>query len=129
MWAEEFATLPAIGKPVHLPFPENNKDNFIYVEDCAEQMIQLCLKDKLNYFVYNTGSETASGKDLNNIIKELIPTANITFDKHGKFTPFIDDQDDKRIRDELLFIPRSLKEGIKAHINEARIHNNLEKLK
>ena len=129
MWAEDFATMPALNKPVHLPFPENNKDNFIYVEDCAEQMIQLCLKEQLSHFIYNTGSETASGTQLAKIIKELIPEAQITFDKNGKLTPFIDEQDDNRIRKELTFFPRSLKEGIKAHMNEARHNNGLEEIK
>ena len=125
MWAEEFATNPALGKPVHLPFPESNKDNYIYVEDCAEQFIELSLKEKLNHFVYNTGSETVSGTELKQIINELIPNAEITFDENGKPTPFIDDQNDQRIRKELSFVPKSLKEGIRAHMNEARIANNL----
>ena len=126
MWAEEFATNPALGKSVHLPFPETNKDNYIYVEDCAEQFIELSLKEKLNHFVYNTGSETVSGMELKKIILELIPDAEITFDENGKPTPFIDDQDDQRIREELPFVPKTLKEGIKAHMNEARIDNNLK---
>ena len=129
MWAEDFATLPALGKPVHLPFSKKNKDNYIYVEDCAEQMIQLCLKDSLEHFVYNTGTETVSGLELSNIVKEFIPSAEITFDESAKPTPFIDDQDDGRIRNELSFIPMSLKEGIKAHINEARKYHNLEEIK
>ena len=128
MWAEEFATNPALGKPVHLPFPESNKDNYIYVEDCAEQFIELSLKEKLNHFVYNTGSETVSGTELKKIIHELIPNAQITFDESGKPTPFIDDQNDERIRNELSFVPKTLKEGIKAHMNEARIANNLNPL-
>ena len=126
MWAEEFATNPALGKPAYLPFPESNKDNYIYVEDCAEQFIELSLKDKLNYFVYNTGSETASGTEIKKIINELIPEAQVNFDQNGKPTPFIDDQNDKRIREELSFVPKSLKDGIRAHINEARIANNLK---
>ena len=126
MWAEEFATNPALGKSVHLPFPETNKDNYIYVEDCAEQFIELSLKEKLNHFVYNTGSETVSGMELKKIILELIPDAEITFDENGKPTPFIDDQDDQRIREELPFVPKTLKEGIKAHMNEARIDHNLK---
>ena len=129
MWAEDFATLPALGKPIHLPFPEKNKDNFIYVEDCAEQMVQLSLKEHLNHFVYNTGAETASGTQLATIIKELVPSAQITFDNGGKLTPFIDEQNDNRIREELTFIPRSLKEGIRAHMNEARKYHGLEKIK
>ena len=126
MWAEEFATNPALGKSVHLPFPETNKDNYVYVEDCAEQFIELSLKEKLNHFVYNTGSETVSGMELKKIILELIPDAEITFDESGKPTPFIDDQDDQRIREELPFVPKTLKEGIRAHMNEARIDHNLK---
>ena len=128
MWAEEFATNPALGKKVHLPFPEENKDNYIYVEDCAEQFIELSLKEKLDHFVYNTGSETVSGTELKKIIKDLVPDAEVTFDETGKPTPFIDDQNDKRIREELSFIPKSLKEGIRSHMNEARIANNLKPL-
>ena len=128
MWAEDFATLPAIGKPVSLPFPKDNKDNFIYVDDCAEQMVLLALKDKLNYFAYNTGSETVSGVQLAEIIKELVPNAEITFEPNANYTPFIDEQNDERIRKEISFIPRSLKEGIKAHMNEAREYNNLKPL-
>ena len=129
MWAEDFATLPALGKPVQLPFPEDNKDNFIYVEDCAEQMIQLSFKENLNHYTYNTGSETVSGLQLKSILKELIPSAEISFDNNAEYTPFIDDQDDSRIRKEISFVPRSLKEGIKAHINEARKNNNLQEIK
>ncbi|MFL2520102.1 MAG: NAD-dependent epimerase/dehydratase family protein [Alphaproteobacteria bacterium] len=128
MWAEEFATNPALGKKVHLPFPEGNKDNYIYVEDCAEQFIQLSLKEKLDHFVYNSGSETVSGTELKKIIKDLVPDAEVTFDETGKPTPFIDDQNDKRIREELSFVPKSLKEGIRSHMNEARIANNLKPL-
>jgi len=125
MWAEEFATNPAMGKPVKLPFPKENRDNYIYVEDCAEQLIQLSLKDNLEHFVYNTGSETASGIQIEKIIKELVPDAKISFNEAGVPTPFIDDQDDSRIRNELTFVPKSLKEGIKAHMNEARKTNGL----
>jgi len=125
MWAEDFATLPALGKPVHLPFPGDNKDCWIYVEDCAEQMIQLSLKEQLNYFVYNSGSETVSGTELAKFVKEFIPDAQITFDNKGSYTPFIDIQDDSRIRKELAFEPKTLKEGIREHINEARKTNNL----
>ena len=75
--------------------------------------------------LYNTGSETVSGTELKKIIAELMPNAEVSFNETGKPTPFIDDQNDQRIREELSFVPKSLKEGIKAHMNEARIANNL----
>ena len=128
MWAEEFATNPALGKTLNLPFPQTNKDNFIYVEDCAEQLIELSLKEKLNHFVYNSGTETVSGKELKEILISLIPDAKINFDENGNPTPFIDCQDDQRIRKELSLIPRTLKQGIKEHMNEARFDHGLELL-
>ena len=56
-------------------------------------------------------------------------SATINFDENGKPTPFIDCQDDTRIRKELSFIPRTLKDGIKAHMNEARLDHGLELLR
>ena len=57
-----------------------------------------------------------------------IPDAEITFDENGKYTPFIDEQDDSKIREELSFKPRTLKQGIKEHMNEARLDNGLSML-
>ena len=128
-WAQDFAAKPAIGEKVSLPFSKNNVDNWIYVDDCAEQLVRLTLKDKLNFSSYNTGSQTVSGNELENTVKELIPEAKITFDENIKSTPLIDDQDDTRIRREIDFSPRTFKEGVHSLINDARIANNLQPLK
>ena len=47
LWAEQFFSLPAIGKPVFLPFSAGNRDCWVYVEDCAEQLVRLALKPPL----------------------------------------------------------------------------------
>ena len=62
------------------------------------------------------------------ILISLIPDADINFNENGSPTPFIDCQDDQRIRKELSFIPRTLKQGIKEHMNEARLDHGLELL-
>ena len=49
-----------------------------------------------------------------------MPNAQITFDESGKPTPFIDDQNDERIRKELDFNPRSFEEGVRGLINDVR---------
>src|ERR1041385_5643776 len=46
LWAEDFATVPALGKPVTLPFPSKTRDVWIYVDDTAEQLVRLTLADK-----------------------------------------------------------------------------------
>ena len=119
-WAEDFAAKPALDKTANLPFSRNNKDNWIYVEDCAEQLVRLALKDKLNYSCFNTGSETLDGHQLEKTVKKIIPNANLVFDENIKSTPLIDDQNDERIRKEIDFNPRSFEDGVKCLIDDVR---------
>ena len=122
-WAEDFAAKPALNKTVNLPFSKNNKDNWIYVDDCAEQLVRLALKDKLNYSCFNTGSETLDGHQLENTVKKFIPNADLVFDENIKSTPLIDDQNDERIRKEIDFNPRSFEDGVKCLIDDVRENN------
>ena len=122
-WAEDFAGKPAIGEPVYLPFSKNNKDNWIYVDDCAEQLVRLAIKETLNFSCYNTGSQTVDGDELESTVKKFIPNAKIYFEKETKFTPLIDDQNDMRIRKEIRFNPRSFAEGVRCLINDVKKNN------
>ena len=128
-WAEDFAAKPAMNKEANLPFSKNNFDNWIYVDDCAEQLVRLTLKNKLKYSAYNTGSQTVSGIELEKTVKKMIPNATINFDESIKRTPLIDSQDDTRIRNEINFAPRSFYDGVKELINDTRIANKLQPIK
>ena len=122
-WAEDFAAKPALGQPAHLPFSKKNRDNWIYVDDCAEQLVRLALKETLNYSCFNTGAETLDGAQLEATVKKIIPDAEIYFDENVKSTPLIDDQNDDRIRKEIDFNPRSFEEGVKCLIQDVRESN------
>ena len=122
-WAEDFAAKPALGQPAYLPFSKKNRDNWIYVDDCAEQLVRLALKETLNYSCFNTGSETLDGTLLETTVKKIIPGAKIYFDENVKSTPLIDDQNDERIRKEIDFNPRSFEEGVKCLIDDVRESN------
>ena len=122
-WAEDFAAKPALGQAAHLPFSKKNRDNWIYVEDCAEQLVRLALKETLNYSCFNTGAETLDGSQLEATVKKIIPDAEIYFDENVKSTPLIDDQNDDRIRKEIDFNPRSFEEGVKCLIQDVRESN------
>ena len=122
-WAEDFAAKPALGQVAYLPFSKNNRDNWIYVEDCAEQLVRLALKESLNYSCFNSGSETLNGHQLESAVKKFIPNAEINFDESVKSTPLIDDQNDERIRKEIDFNPRSFEEGVKCLIEDIRENN------
>ncbi len=122
-WAEDFAAKPALGQPAHMPFSKNNRDNWIYVDDCAEQLIRLALKEKLNHSCFNTGAETLNGHQLEATVKKVIPNAEIYFDESIKSTPLIDDQNDQRIRKEIDFNPRSFEEGVRCLVEDVRESN------
>ena len=122
-WAEDFAAKPALGQAAHLPFSKKNRDNWIYVDDCAEQLVRLALKETLNFSCFNTGAETLDGEQLVATVKKIIPDAEIYFDENVKSTPLIDDQNDDRIRNEIDFNPRSFEEGVKCLIQDVRESN------
>jgi len=124
-WAEDFAVKPALGEAAFLPFSKDNKDNWIYVDDCAEQLVRLALKESLNHSCYNTGSQTVDGHEIEETVKKFIPNAEIYFEKGKVHTPLIDNQDDQRIRKEIDFNPRSFEEGVKCLIDEVRKKNNI----
>jgi nucleoside-diphosphate-sugar epimerase len=120
LWAEDFATLPAQGKPVVLPFPAHTRDCWIYVDDCAEQLVRLALKPQLGHFAYNNGGESVTAAELAGVVRRWLPDAQISFDETKPVTPLIDRMDGRRLEQEIGFKPRPLAEGVRAHINEAR---------
>lgn len=124
MWAEHFASKPAVGEPVTLPFDAGNRDTWIYKDDCAEQLMRLALKPKLAHLVYNNGGHCVTAAELADIVRKWLPDARISFTA-GVGTPLIDNQDGQRLIEEIDFMPRALEDGVRAHINEARISAGL----
>src|SRR6516162_9541964 len=120
MWAEHFASKPAVGEPVTLPFGPQTRDTWIYKDDCAEQLVRLALKPKVTQFAYNSGGQCIPAAELAAIVKKWLPDARIEFDRGRGETPLIDNEDGTRLIREIDFVPRPLEEGVRAHINEAR---------
>ena len=126
LWAEAFASNPAAGQPAQLPFSANSRETWIYKDDCAEQMIRLALKPQLAHFAYNNGGACVSGHELAAAVRHWMPNAQITFDESKPTTPLIDWQDGRRLEKEIQFKPRPLLEGVRAHINQARVEAGLQ---
>jgi len=125
LWAEAFASNPALDQPVQLPFSANSRETWIYKDDCAEQMIRLALKPQLAHFAYNNGGDCVSGHELAAAVRHWMPDAKIDFDESKPTTPLIDWQDGRRLENEIQFKPRPLLEGVRAHINQARLEAGL----
>jgi nucleoside-diphosphate-sugar epimerase len=120
LWAGEFATNPALGKKVKLPFSKNARDCWIYVDDAAEQFVRLALKPTLSHFAYNNGGHSVTAGELMQTVKNIVPDAQYEFDESVPRTPLVDRCDSTRLEQEIGFTPRSLEDGVRAQIEEAR---------
>jgi nucleoside-diphosphate-sugar epimerase len=125
LWAEAFATQPALGRVARLPFSKGSRDTWIYKDDCAEQLVRLALKPSLAHFAYNNGGACVSAGELAAAVRHWLPDARFEFDESKATTPLIDWQDGGRLEEEIGFRPRPLLEGVRAHINEARAEAGL----
>jgi nucleoside-diphosphate-sugar epimerase len=125
LWAEAFASNPAVGRPVELPFSAHSRETWIYKDDCAEQIVRLALKPRLAHFAYNNGGDCVNGRELAAAVRHWLPDAQITFDEAKPTTPLIDWEDGRRLEQEIQFKPRPLIEGVRAHINQARTEAGL----
>jgi nucleoside-diphosphate-sugar epimerase len=120
LWAQAFATQPALGRVAELPFSRHSRDTWIYKDDCAEQLVRLALKPSLLHFAYNNGGASVTAEELATAVRHWLPEARFKFDETKPTTPLIDWQDGGRIESETGFAPRPLLDGVRAHINEAR---------
>ncbi|SPE42238.1 putative NAD-dependent epimerase/dehydratase [Candidatus Sulfopaludibacter sp. SbA3] len=128
LWAEQFLSLPAIGKPVFLPFPALTMDCWVYVDDCAEQLVRLALKPNLAHFAYNSSGCSIRACDLANVVRRWLPDAEIHFDETQPVTLLVDNLDGSRMIEEIGFTPRPIELGVLAHMNEARAEASLPPL-
>ena len=120
LWAEAFATEPALGRTAKLPFSRHSRDTWIYKDDCAEQLVRLALKPALSHFAYNNGGASVTAEELAAAVRHWLPEARFEFDETKPRTPLIDWQDGTRLEREIDFKPRPLLDGVRAHIDEAR---------
>lgn len=129
-WPQDYASVPALGKPVRLPCTADQMYCLIYVDDVAEALGRLCLAERLRYSVYFSGGQTASVGELVQVVRQDIPEADITFSDQPEYQAhqYIYRVDATRIREDLDFVARPLYEGVFAHINEARLIGGLSPL-
>jgi hypothetical protein len=61
-----------------------------------------------------------TAEELAAAVRHWLPDAQFKFDETKPTTPLIDRQDGARIEEETGFATRSLLDGVRTHINEAR---------
>jgi UDP-glucose 4-epimerase len=79
MWAAQFASDPAIGRPAVLPFARDVRASLVYVDDVAELFVRVLEAPSPLHAIYNSGGDNVSLFDLEICVRELIPDAEYTF--------------------------------------------------
>ncbi len=128
-WTSHMISEVTRGKPAFIRLPSNNTASFIYVDDVAEQLTRLCLAEKLQYRVFNSGGYTATPREFGDIVKKYYPKADITFDENAPLWPYPYKIDGTRLAKEIQFEIRDPETGLLDQMNLERISLGLGPLK
>jgi len=105
------------GKKTEIPMlPSNRRTHPVYARDTAEATCFVHLAESLKHYIYNVADGThPTMQEIAKVIKEVIPNADIQLGPPGEKVE-IRQQSIDRIKDELGFIPKTLKEGVTAYV-------------
>ncbi len=115
---------PALGLPVDLPFRSEEASPMIHAEDAAEIFVQVALSNSLNYPVYLTGGHLATIGELADLVRSIIPEAQISFGEQA--VPHVYLVDNSRMLADLGYEMAPLAARALEHINDARREAGLE---
>ncbi len=92
----------------------------------AEIFKRIVTKEKLSHQVFHTGGHSCTLDEMADVVRDLVPGADIVFDEQASEIPFVYLIDNSRLRNELNFTPRGIKEGIREVINLVRGNAGLD---
>lgn len=101
----------AMSSEVILPYPAVEKQCLAHVEDVAEVGVRLLMLDKPQHDVYEIGGHTLSYGQMADLSKHLNPRAQIVFGPTGLTSDLPYLIDNSRLRQELGFEHRSIRDG------------------
>jgi nucleoside-diphosphate-sugar epimerase len=119
-WTTQMVKGAIEGKPVSIKMRAEQLSNFIYVDDVAEQLFRLTLRDDLQYRVYNSGGHTATPTEFAKILQKYYPDIKISFDPNAPKWPYPHLVDGSRLEKEIGVVVRSPEEGLLDQINYER---------
>ena len=114
----QLMSMPAVGKPIALPFHRDFPSSMIHAEDAAEIFVMATLSDKLNHPVYISGGHIATVGDMVDTVRSLIPDAQIT--TGDQVMPHLYRLDNSRMLADIGYELPPLRTRVLYHINEAR---------
>ena len=117
-------SLPAVGKPVALPFDPDEASTMICKEDVAEIFVRIALSDALEHRIYLSGGHLATIGDLADIVRGYLPDAEIT--TGDRVVPHVNLVDNSRMLADIGYEIPPLRVRVLEHINEARTEAGLQ---
>ena len=111
-------SLPAVGKPISMPFHQDELSPMIHAEDAAEIFVRVALSDSLKHRVYISGGHLCTIGEMADIVREFIPDAQITTGDQA--VPHIYLVDNSRMLADIGYELAPLRVRILEHINDAR---------
>ena len=111
-------SLPAVGKPIDLPFHRDELSPMIHAEDAAQIFVRAALAERLNHPVYISGGHLCSVGDMIDIVRDIIPDARITTGERR--VPHIYLVDNSRMLADIGYEIAPLDVRIQEHIDDAR---------
>ena len=100
----------------------------IYVDDVAESMVRLCFAENLALPVYVGPNTMATVQDAADIVRRLIPGADIRFAEDAVSYPTIKKVNGARFEAAVGYKPPSFEQRVRDHINEARAERQMPPL-
>jgi nucleoside-diphosphate-sugar epimerase len=128
-WTSQLVAAVTREQPAYIRIRSDQKASFIYVEDVAEQLVRICLADKLNHRFYNSGGYLATPGDFRDIVKKYYPKATIVFDENAPLWPYPYKIDGSRLAKEINLQIRNPESGLLDQLNQERAKLGLEPFK
>lgn len=117
-WTSHMVSSAIKGKQALINIRPDQLASFIYVDDSAEQLVRLCLKEKLKYRIYNSGGATSTPNEFLQILKKYYPQADIKFNPEAPQWPYPHKVDGRKMEEETGFKLRSTEECLLEQIKE-----------
>jgi len=111
---------PALGKTARVPFSEREETDWLYVKDAVKALLMISEVNNLKRRIYNIKGETRTLGRVAEIVKSIIPSADIRFEPGptplSSLYPLVDDT---AARTELGWSPSyTIEHGVKDHLAE-----------
>lgn len=130
-WTSDIVSLPALGRPVTVPFHPDSMANVLYLDDLAELFAKVTLAERLQRPLYHGSANVCTLRQIAETVRGFIPDARISFNEAGlrweRLAPYL--MDNSTSVHELEWHPQGLQDMVFTHINEAKAASSLAPLR